>query len=143
MRQFALFIAALFIVACDPVVNSRCILDGATVFGSVERGIECSATFNGSGELTGLVDLEQEGLRLFFSDGCPIGVRRMLRVSPEWSDVFTQRESDISGDLLFPPTTGTGLRFDLSVSTPPSIQCRTTVYVTVVPSLTGTGLSTL
>lgn len=127
----ALLAVATLAIACDHTPTSRCVLDGADLLGPVERGPECSVTFDGSGSVTGVIDLRGEGLKLFFADGCPIGVRRVLRVAPEWSEVFTQRESDTSGELLLPPTTGTGLRFDLSVQTPSNVRCLTTAYVTV------------
>jgi len=131
VRALLLLAVATLAIACDHTPPSRCILDGAAFLGPVERGPECSVTFNGSGSVTGAIDLHGEGLRLFFADGCPIGVRRVLRVAPGWSEVFTQRESDTSGELLFPPATGTGLRFDLSVQTPAHVRCLTTAYVTV------------
>lgn len=127
----ALLAAVALAAACDHALPSRCILDGAEFLGPVDRGPECSVTFNGSGSVTGVIDLHGEGLKLFFADGCPIGVRRVLKVAPEWSEVFMQRESDTSGELLLPLTTGAGLRFDLSVQTPARVRCLTTTYITV------------
>ena len=133
----ALLAVVALTAACDHA-PPRCVLDGAELLGPVERGPECSVTFDGSGSVTGVIDLRGEGLKLFFADGCPIGVRRVLRVAPEWSEVFTQRESDTSGELLLPPTTGTGLRFDLSVQTPARVRCPTTAYITVYRGQAGT-----
>lgn len=134
----ALLAVATLAIACDHTPSLRCILDGAEFLGPVERGPECSVTFDGSGSVTGVIDLQGEGLKLFFADGCPIGVRRVLRAAPEWSEIFTQRESDMSGELLLPPTTGTGLRFDLSVQTPTNVRCLTTAYIIVYRGQAGT-----
>lgn len=96
----ALLAVVALTAACDHALPSRCILDGAELLGPVERGPECSVTFDGSGSVTGVIDLHGEGLKLFFADGCPTGVRRVLRVAPEWSEVFTQRERQVTVDAL-------------------------------------------
>ena len=124
----ALLAVVALTAACDHALPSRCILDGAEFLGPVERGSECSVTFDGSGSVTGVIDLRGEGLRLFFADGCALGVRRAVRVSN--NDYYTLSQSDFSGELKTSLYTGQ-VSYEIRLDVPPGTSCRTTAYVTV------------
>ncbi len=125
----ALLAVAALAAACDRDLTSRCVLDGLTdVRGLVSTGSDCSLSFDGSGVVDGLADLQAEGFRLFFADGCALGVRRAVRVS--LGDYYTLSQSDFSGELKTPLYTGQ-VSYEIRLDVPPGTSCRTTAYITV------------